>query len=293
MSTAVPAGEPRTGPLTPATPAGIVVRSYIDAQVDVLDRAIGRLQRHESGSVGRTSTAVVRIRSAVRGYRHLFVEVPRGGERLEHLLADLKHAEDLEALRDHFTERLAGLGLAAERFPRWHTDIDLERREAYFELDRVSTQAWVAVLLEQVRLFAARARFTAAGRRPASSLMGVLTRAKYHLLDVYSKQRLAADPVEARDGTREAAREAHYLAEAVHPAFGRAAGEVIVPASNLEHLLSRYRLSLIAGNRLRRLPAADRADPLTVRLAEIEQEHRREMADQMDELAAALAERWR
>ncbi|GAB3236831.1 hypothetical protein GCM10027447_35430 [Glycomyces halotolerans] len=293
MSTAAPTGTARGEPMDAATRAGFVVRSHIGDQIDALGRAIALTERHETGSVGRTCAIVHRIRTAVRGFRHLFIDSPRGGPELDRLQAALKHAEDLEALRDHFTDRFAQAGLAAGEYPRWHHALESARTDGYREVDRISSQAWVAVLLEQVRLFADHARFAPDGLKPASSLIGVLTRAKHRLLDAHAGQGHALDLEAARERTREAAREAHDLAATVRPALGRAVDDLLIPVTDLERLLGRYRLSAIARNWLLRLPAADRAERLTAGLLDLERRELLELSETVDEAAAAMARLWR
>ncbi|WP_026930945.1 CHAD domain-containing protein [Glycomyces tenuis] len=293
MSTTAAAGDARTGPMTPSTPAGVVVRAYIGEQVDVLNRAIAQTQRYEPGSVGLTCATVHRVRTAVRGYRHLFIGTPHGGPQLDQLLAALKHTEDLEALRVHFADRFDQLDLTVAEYPRWYGTLQAEQEDSYRQIDRISTQAWVAALLGQVRVFAEHAEFTREGRKPAASLMGALTRAKTHLLDAYAGLRHAADLTVARDEVRQAARDARSMAEAVRPAMGRAADDVIAPVTGLEHLLEQYRLSAVARNWLLRLPGADRARRLNARLAELEQQRLHQLGDETDQAAAAMAERWR
>jgi hypothetical protein len=164
---------------------------------------------------------------------------------------------------------------------------------SYEQTEGIASQTWVAVLLSQVRLFTEHARFTRDGDKPASSLMGVLSQAKTHLLDTYGKLSHATDLVLARDETRIAAREAHFLAEAAVPALGRAAEDIAGPVADLEHLLTQYRQAVIARNWLLRLPGADRADRLTTSLAELEKEHLRQLGEEIDRAAADMVERWR
>lgn len=292
MSTAAPE---RFGhdPATDGIRAGIVVRDYIGSQVDQLNRAIGRTQRHEAGSVGATRSSIHRIRTAVRGYGHLFTATPRGGPQLDHLLGALKHTEDLEGLRAHFADRFEQLDLTIPEYPKWYGVLEAEQEEGYRHIERVGTQAWVAALLGQVRMFADHARCSRDGDRPASSLMGVLSKAKTHLLDTYAKLSFATDLAVARNETRRAAREAHYLAEAAHPALGRAAGDIIIPVSNLEHLLGRYRQAAIARTWLLKLPGAARADSLTSTMADLEREQLRQLADEIDQATSGMIELWR
>jgi CHAD domain-containing protein len=293
VSSTTAAGGARTEPMTPSTAAGIVVRAYIGEQVDTLNQAIARTQRYEPGSVGLTCVTVHRIRTAVRGYRHLFISAPYGGPQLDQLLAELKHAEDLEALGAHFADRFEQLDLTLAEYPRWYRSLQAEQEAAYRQIDRISTQTWVAALLGRVRGFAERAEFTHDGLKPAASLMGMLTRAKTHLLDTYAEVRYAADPTAARDDVRRAARDTRSMAEAVRSALGRPADEVIEPAAELEHVLEQYRRSAVARNWLQRLPAADRAKRLTTLLAELEQQRLHELGDEVAQTVAAVDERWR
>jgi CHAD domain-containing protein len=256
---AAPAAKAGPEPMTASTRAGTVVQTYISDQVDALNRAISAIERDAPGSAGQVRVTIHRLRIVIRGYEHLFTETPYGGERLDRLLEKLRHTEDLERLRSHFVERFGQLGLEDHDYPKWYGALEDEMHESYRQVDGVATQTWVAVLLSQVRLFAEHVHFTRDGDKPASSLMGTLSKAKTHLLDTYAKLSYATDLVPARDETRLAAREAHYLAEAVAPALGRAAEDVLVPVAELERLLDRYRQSVIARNWLVRLPGADRA----------------------------------
>ena len=280
-------------PLSELPRAGIVVRDYIGAQVDQLNRAIARTQRHDPGSVGSTRSAVHRIRTSIRGYRHLFTDAPQGGPQLDHLLDALKRTEDLEGLRCHFADRFDQLDLTVPEYPKWYAVLEADQEASYRNIERISTQTWVAALLGQVRIFADRAECSRDGDRPASSLMGVLSQAKAHLLDTYAKLSFATDLAAARNETRRAARDTRYLAEAVLPALGRAAGEIIIPVSNLEHLLGRYRQAAIARTWLLKLPGADRADSFTSSLADLEREQLRQLADEIDQATSGMIERWR
>lgn len=289
------AAAPRaaTGEFTASTRSGVVVQSYISGQVDALNRAIAATERHAPGSAGAVRAAIHRLRTAIRGYRHLFTETPHGGPQLDQLLAALKHTEDLERLRVHFADRFDQLGLTVPEHPRWYGALEAETRESYSQIERVHSQAWVAALLGQVRLFAEHPNYTRDGEKPASSLMGVLSKAKTHLLDTYGRLSHATDLVTARDETRTAARDTRFLAEAVEPALGRPASDVVVPVTDLEHLLNQYRQAAIARNWLLRLPGAERADRLTASLADLEKEHLRQLGEEIDQAAGALADRWR
>ncbi|MCC3763767.1 CHAD domain-containing protein [Glycomyces sp. TRM65418] len=288
-----PAAEAGPEPMTASTRAGVVVQAFIADNVEALNRAISALERNAPGSAGQVRVTIHRLRTVIRGYRRLFAETPYGGERLDRLLERLKHTEDLEKLRLHFAERFAQLGLTTREQPRWFRALEDERHASYLQIHGLASQTWVAALLSHVRLFAEHARFTREGGKPASSLMGTLSEAKTHLIDTYAKQRRAADPASARDATRVAARDLHYLAEAVAPALGRAAEDVLEPATALEYLLDRHRQTAIARNRLLRLPGADRADRLTAELAELEQEELRRLEEAIDRAATAMRDRWR
>ncbi|GAA2266519.1 hypothetical protein GCM10009853_019660 [Glycomyces scopariae] len=278
--------------MTASTRAGAVIQHYISSQVDALNRAIAATERHAPGSAAQVRAVIHRLRTAIRGYEHLFTETPHGGPQLDQLLAALKHTEDLERLRVHFADRFDQLGLTVAEYPKWYGALDEEVRESYRQIERVHSQAWVAALLGQVRMFAEHARFTRDGDKPASSLMGILSRSKAHLLDTYAKTSHTTDLVAARDQTRIAARETHLLAEAAEPALGRAADEVIAPVSDLGHLLVQYRQSVVARNWLLRLPGSDRADRLTASLADLEKEHLRQLGEQIDAATADMSERW-
>ncbi|RRR99139.1 CHAD domain-containing protein [Glycomyces terrestris] len=293
MSAAAAASmQAATEPMTASTRAGAVIQHYISDQVDALNRAIAAAERYAPGSAGAVRAAIHRLRTVIRGYEHLFTETPRGGPQLDQLLAALKHTEDLERLRVHLADRFDQLGLTAAEYPKWYGALDDEVHESYQQIERVHSQMWVAALLGQVRMFAEHAKFTRDGDKPASSLMGVLTRSKVHLLDTYAKLSHATDLVAARDQTRIAARETHFLAEAVEPALGRAAAEIVEPVAELGRLLVEYRQTVVARNWLLRLPGADRADRLTASLADLEKEHLRQLGEQIDAAATDLAERW-
>jgi hypothetical protein len=275
-----------------STRAGIVVSAYISGQVDVLNNALARVQRHDPDAVGRTRTSIYKVRTAFRGYRHLFVRIPHGGPQLDQLLAALKHTHELETLRTHFADRFDQLGLTIGEYPRWYGALGAEQRDAYDHVEAVGTQPWVAVLLSQVRLFTEHPQFTRDGDKPASSLMDVLSRAKIHLLDTYVKLSHTADPAAAYEETRVVARETRYLAEAVEPALGRAAADVITPVSRLQHLLLQYRESAVARHWLQRLPGAARADDVTISLADLETEHLRQTSADIDRAVSSMVKRW-
>ncbi|MEU5156426.1 hypothetical protein [Glycomyces sp. NPDC021274] len=279
-------------PMTASTRAGVVVLAYISDHVDALNRAIMAFERQAPGSAGTIRVTIHRLRTAIRGYAHLFTETPPRSTEIDHLLDALKHTEDLERLRVHFSDRFDQLGLVAPEYPKWYAALENEMRESYRQAEGIASQAWVAVLLSQVRLFTEHARLSRDGDKPASSLMGVLSQAKTHLLDTYARLSYATDLSLARDETRIAARQAHYLAEAAAPALGRAAEDVMVPVADLEHLLDRYRQAVIARNWLLRLPGADRADRLTASLADLEKENLRQLGEDIDRAAADMAQRW-
>ncbi|WP_081912973.1 CHAD domain-containing protein [Glycomyces sp. NRRL B-16210] len=294
MSASAAAAErERSGAMSASTPAGVVIRSYIANQVDALNRAIAATERYAPGSAGSVRAAIHRLRTTIRGYEHLFAQTPHGGRELDQFLAALKHTEDLERLRIHFADRFDQLGLTVPEYPGWFDALEEEMRASYRQIERVHSQTWVAALLGQVRMFAEHARFTREGDKPASSLMGVLSKAKTHLLDTYGRLSYATDLVMARDEARIAAREAHFLAEAAEPALGRAAEEVIVPVADLEHLLTEYRQAVIARNWLLRLPGADRADRFTASLADLEKEHLRQLGEEIDRTTTGMIDRWR
>ncbi len=292
MPTTTLGGDLRSAPLTPDTPAGIVVRTYINGQVDVLNRAIGQIQRDTPGSVGLTRTTIHRIRTAIRGYRHLFAAPPHGGPQLDQLLASLKRTEDLEALRIHFLDRFDRLDLAPGERPHWYDTLKAEQDTAYRQIHRIGTQTWVAALLGQVRIFADSAAFTRDGAKPAASLTGTLTRTKAHLLHTYAKLPQAQDLPAAREELRQTARRSRCMAEAVEPALGRVASEMIAPIVDLEHLLEQYRRVSVARTWLLRLPGADRAKPVTATITELEQRGLHQLGEAIDQAAAVLIERW-
>lgn len=294
MSTsAAPAAEARPESMTASTRAGVVVQTYISDHVDALNRAIAAFERQAPGSAGAVRITIHRLRTVIRGYGHLFTQTPPRSHELDHLLQAFKHTEDLEKLRVHFSDRFDQLALVAPEYPEWYEALEEEMHAAYQDAEGVASQTWVAVLLSQVRLFTEHARCTRDGDKPASSLMGVLSQATTHLLDTYGRLSYATDLVLARDETRIAAREAHYLAEAAAPALGRTAEDIVVPVARLEHLLGQYRQAVIARNWLLRLPGADRADRLTTSLADLEKQHLRRLGEEIDRVAAGMFERWR
>lgn len=278
--------------MTASTRAGVVVQSYIADHVDALNRAVAAFERQAPGSAGTVRITIHRLRTVIRGYAHLFTQTIPRSQELDHLLEALKHTEDLERLRVHFSDRFDQLGLVAPEYPRWYGALENEMRTAYLQAEGIASQTWVAVLLSQVRLFTEHAQFTRDGDKPASSLMGVLSQAKTHLLDTYGKLSHATDLALARDETRIAARDAHFLAEAAVPALGQAAEDIVTPVADLEHLLGKYRQAVIARNWLLRLPGADRADRLTASLAELEKEHLRQLGEEIDRATTYMVERW-
>lgn len=293
MSASAAAAErERSEAMTASTPAGQVIRAYISNQVDALNRAIAATERYAPGSAASVRAAIHRLRTAIRGYQHLFAQTPHGGRELDQFLAALKHTEDLERLHDHLGDRFDQLGLTVPEYPRWYGALGEDVLDSYRRIERVHSQAWVAALLGQVRMFAEHARFSREGDKPASSLMAVLSRAKAHLLETYGRLSYATDMVMARDEARVAAREAHFLAEAAEPALGRAAQEVVTPVADLEHLLTEYRQTVIARNWLLRLPGADRADRLTASLADLEKEHLRQLGEEIDKATTDMIDRW-
>lgn len=277
-------------PMTAATRAGTVIQTYISDHVDALNRAIAAFERQAPGSAGGVRVTIHQLRTVIRGYSHLFTRTPPRSGELDHLLEALKRTEDLERLRVHFSDRFDQLGLEAPDFPRWYASLEHEMRESYIETEGIASQTWVAVLLSQVRMFTEQARFTRDGDRPASSLMGVLSQVRTHLLDTYGKLSYATDLVLARDETRIAAREAHYIAEAAAPALGSSAAAIVARVADLERLLDRYRQTVIARNWLIRLPGADRADQLTASLAELEKRQLYQLGEDISRAASDLAD---
>ena len=292
-ASAAPAAHAKPEPMTASTRAGDVVRHYISDQVDALNRAIAAVERDAAGSAGAARVTIHRLRTAIRGYAHLFTKTPYGGEHLDRLLEALKHTEDLERLRVHVIDRFEELDLEEHKFPKWYEALEDEMHDSYEQVDALATQTWVAVLLTEVRGFAEHVHYTRDGDRPASSLMGDLSKGKMHLLDTHGRLSQATDLVLARDETRIAARELHFLAEAAEPALGRSADDILVPVAHLAHLLDQYRESVIARNWLLRLPGAERADKLTASLAELEKEHLRRLSDEIDLATTEMIERWR
>jgi len=292
MSASAAQAQAEPQPMTANTRAGIVIQTYISDHVDALNRAIAAFEREAPGSAGTVRVTIHRLRTVIRGYSHLFTETPPRSEELDHLLTALKHTEDLERLRVHFSDRFDQLGLAAPEFPGWYGALEDEMHDSYRVTEGVASQTWVAVLLSHVRLFTEHARCTRDGDKPASSLMGVLSQAKNHLLDTYGRLGYATDLVLARDETRIAAREAHFIAEAAAPALGRVAEEMVTLVADLEHLLNEYRQAVIARNWLLRLPGAYRADRLTLSLADWEKQRLHQLGEEIDRAAADLVRRW-
>jgi hypothetical protein len=290
---AAPAAQAGPEPMTASTRAGTVVLTYIAEHTDALNRAIAAFERQAPGSAGAVRTTIYRLRTVIRGYAHLFTETPPRSQELDHLLEALKHTEDLERLRVHISDRFDQLGLVAPEYPKWYGALEREMHTSYEQSEGIASQTWVAVLLSQVRLFVEHAKFTRDGDKPASSLMGVLSQAKTHLLDTYGKLSYATDLVLARDESRIAARQAHYLAEAAVPALGATAAAIATPVGHLEHLLNQYRQTVIARNWLLHLPGADRADKLTASLADLEKQQLHQLGEEIDSAAADLFERWR
>jgi hypothetical protein len=292
MSASAAPAQAEPQPMTANTRAGVVIQTYISGHVDALNRAIAAFERQASGSAGTVRVTIHRLRTVIRGYSHLFTETPPRSEELDHLLTALKHTEDLERLRVHFSDRFDQLGLVAPEYPVWYGAIEDEMHDSYRETEGIASQTWVAVLLSHVRLFAEHARCTRDGDKPASSLMGILSQAKTHLLDTHGRLSYATDLVLARDETRTAAREAHFIAEAAAPALGRVAEEMVTLVADLEHLLNQYRQAVIARNWLLRLPGSDRADRLTASLADLEKQRLHQLGEEIDRAAADLVRRW-
>jgi CHAD domain-containing protein len=288
MSASTASARAASEPMTANTRAGIVVQTYISDHVDALNRAIAAFEREAPGSAGVVRATIHRLRIDIRGYAHLFTQTLPRSQELDHLLEALKRTEDLEKLCGHFADRFDQLGLVAHDYPKWYGALENEMRESYRQTEGLASQTWVAVLLSEVRMFAEHARFSRDGDKPASSLLGVLSQAKAHLLDTYGKLSYATDLVLARDETRIAAREAHYLAEVAAPALGRTAEDMVTHFGALHHLLDEYRQAVIARNWLLRLPGADRADRLTASLAELEKERLRQLGEEIDRAAADL-----
>ncbi|QSB04944.1 CHAD domain-containing protein [Natronoglycomyces albus] len=272
--------------------AGDLVLQYMSHNIDMLNGALARAQRAEAGSVGQTRESTRRILTATEGFGHLFTGMPEADPQMHQLIDSLRRAHHLESLQEYFADRFDQLGLLEPEYPSWYARLGEQTKLAYLEVERLATQTWVARMIARIRYYTEHPHLTKEGNQPAATLAAVLTAARMRLMDSYRRLNAAADVDLARDQTRQIARRARYLAEATQPTLAWAARDIIIPAGQMQHLLGQYRNAIAARNWLLRLPGADRAKSLTISLAQLEREHQRQLAAEIDAVAKEIFERW-
>ncbi|WP_025273580.1 CHAD domain-containing protein [Haloglycomyces albus] len=274
------------------TPAGLVIADYIGDHIDGLNTALADTLRAQPHSAADTRANIYRVRTAIRGYRHLFVTVPLAGPQLEQLLNTMKRTQELETLAEHFAHRFEQLSVDSDHYPSWYSTLLEERRDSYHDIERICEQTWVAALLARVRMFSDHPELTPDGERPASSLMDIISRSRTHLLDTYAKMSHAADINAARELTRQSARETRFLAEAAQDVLGTAVADIAHSAGRLHDDLNDYRQINVARTWLLRLPGKARADELTASLAELEKQDLHRVGDDIQITVNELISSW-
>lgn len=272
--------------------AGDLILQYMGHHVDALNGALARAQRNEAGSVGHTRESIRRVRTATEGYGHLFKDIPDSEAQMRQLLESLRRAHHLESLQEYFVDRFDQLGLFEPEYPSWFYRLQQQGIATYQEAQRMATQTWVAAMLARIRIYTQAAELTQEGNQPAATLAAILTAARERLVDSYRRLSDASDIDMARDQTRKVARRARYLAEATQPTLGWAARDIIIPASQMQHLLAQYRNAIAARHWLLRLPGADRADSFTASLARMERDHQGQLTEEIDQVAQNIFSKW-
>ncbi|MFC4337352.1 CHAD domain-containing protein [Salininema proteolyticum] len=272
--------------------AGEVIADYVGDHVDELNADMGEVLRSTPGSAADTRQRIYRVRTAIRGYRSLFVTVPVGGPLLEQLLGALKRTRDMEALAEHFGNRLSQLEVPSDEMPGWYGELMDEREKSYRDVHTIAEQPWVAALLAQVRMFSDHPELTAEGKRTPGSLMNLISRSRTHMLDTYAKMSHTADAHAAREQARVASRDTWYMAEAAEGSLGKAVGDIANGARKLYDSMNDLLQAGIARTWLLQLPASDRAEELTMSMAELERREIHRLQEETDQIAVNLTRTW-
>ncbi|NIH79128.1 CYTH and CHAD domain-containing protein [Amycolatopsis viridis] len=205
--------------------AGEAVMSYLRDQVDALRVHDAGVRRGDPDSVHQLRVAMRRLRSALRGYRRLFVR-----ERARWLADELKWAgQVLSPARDGEVRREILLDALAE-FPPG-PQIEHARRSLLSGLDEVAARDRETLLARlnterYARLLGALDEWVAdppltmsaeSGRR---ELRTALRQADERLSAAVAAAREAPDPDTALHEVRKKAKAARYMADAARPVLG-------------------------------------------------------------------------
>ncbi|MDQ0379715.1 CYTH and CHAD domain-containing protein [Amycolatopsis thermophila] len=206
--------------------AGEAVMTYIRAQVEAIRQHDEGVRRGDDDSVHRLRVSLRRLRSALRGYRRLFVR-----DRAKTLAAELKwagralsRARDGEVRRETLLDELA-------KFPR-DPEIEHARRTLLSHLDETAERDREALLaalnseryarlLGALDQWVAEPPLTTSAESGRKELRRAVRRAERRLSAAVGALRDAPDPDAALHEVRKKAKTARYVADAARPVLGK------------------------------------------------------------------------
>ncbi|WP_240325179.1 CYTH and CHAD domain-containing protein [Amycolatopsis thermalba] len=236
--------------------AGETVMAYVRTQGRAARRHDEGVRRGDGDAVHQLRVALRRLRSALRGYRRLFVR-----ERVKALADELKWAgRVLSPARDGEVRRETLLGELA-KFPR-EPETEHARRTLESRLDEAAERERRALLAEltserYARLLGALDEWVAdpplttsaeSGRR---ELRKALRRADRRLAAAMAAVRDARDPDAALHEVRKKAKAARYVADAARPVLGKRVRPWRRAVKSLQRELGEYHDLVSAGQLLR------------------------------------------
>ena len=244
--------------------AGETVMASMRAQVEAIRVHDEGVRRGDEDSVHQLRVAMRRLRSALRGYRRLFVR-----QRAKSLADELKWAgRVLSPARDGEVRREILMGELAE-FPR-ETETEHARFALTSFLDEVAERDRTALLAElnserYARLLAALDEWVAdpplttsaeSGRR---ELRKALRRADRRLTAAVEALRDAPDPDAALHEVRKKAKAARYVADVARPVLGKRVRRWRAAAKSAQRELGEYHDLVRTGQLLRERAARESA----------------------------------
>lgn len=298
--TAPPKAARRRVPRPPGKPvtAGDHVLAYVREQRDALVELDPAVRLDTPDSVHRMRVATRRLRSTFRTFRALLdreVTDPIGDD-LKWLAGELGLDRDQEVLAERLTTALddlpAGLvsGPVADRLTTWS---EARHSSAHGRLTGILDSRRHLALLDSLDALLAdpplRKKAGAAPGKPLAKAVrkdvGKLARLVTHALDLPPGQ----DRDIALHEARKKSKRTRYAAEAVTPALGRSAKNLVKSMKSLQSLLGDHQDSVMARRTLRELAAVAHAageSAFTYGVLHGREERRAELAE------AALPEAW-
>jgi CHAD domain-containing protein len=220
---------PPADPLARRTPAGEVIRAYLNQHVEAMVASDPRVRLDEPDSVHKMRVATRRLRSTLRSFRVLLDEHRAGDldSRLRELAATLGIPRDkevqIERLLSELGEQPESLVLGPVQ-RRIEERLGAERRDGHDGVLRELRSTSYARLLDDLLDFVRTGVLTSGpAAKPAKEILPALVRKRYRRLAqrIEHASRLeGADQDVALHSARKAAKRARYAAEALIPVFG-------------------------------------------------------------------------